>query len=136
MTIFIDTSVFVSFYNEADQNHGKAKKIISDIASGNYGKPMTSDYIFDEAVTVMLVRTKSLDHAVRMGQYIMDSVQIAVVNNAVLYAAWELFRKGNKERMSFTDCTSRIFVEKFGIKTIATFDTAFRKTEGINVIDG
>lgn len=136
MAIFIDTNIFVSFYNEADQNHNAAKNIISDIAAGKYGKPITSDYVFDEAVTVMLVRTKSLEHAVRLGQYILDSVQVAIVNSAILHTAWEIFRKENDEKMSFTDCTSRVFAEKFGIKNIATFDSAFKKVAGINVING
>jgi len=58
MAIFIDTNIFVAFYNEADENHSKAKKIITDIAEGKYGKALTSDYVFDEAVTVILARTK------------------------------------------------------------------------------
>ncbi len=136
MAIFIDTNIFVAFYNEADENHSKAKKIITDIAEGKYGKALTSDYVFDEAVTVILARTKDLAKAVDMGEYIMHAVPIATVTKALLQYAWDIFRNENAQKMSFTDCTNRAFVQRLGIKKIATLDGAFRKAEGIEVIDG
>ncbi len=134
MVIFIDTNIFVSFSNEDDHNHNKAKKIISDIASGKYGAPVTSDYIFDEALTVMLTKTKSIESAIKIGEYILTYVIIAVVNDIIINKAWEMFKKDNREKMSFTDCTNRVFVENFGIKNIATLDAAFKRIKTINVI--
>ena len=135
MAIFVDTSVFVSFFNSDDQNHEKAKKIMSDIATGKYGEPLTSDYIFDETLTVMLTRTKKLHFAIEAGEYILAAYSIAAITQVVLQEAWEIFKNQNQEKMSFTDCTSRVFAENLGIRNIATFDQAFKKIERVTVID-
>ncbi len=135
MGIFIDTSLYISFYNEKDQNHGKAKAVMSDVLEGKYGEQITSDYVFDEAVTVMLARTKNLEHAINTGENIRKSAAIVMISTAILNEAWEIFKNHNQQKMSFTDCTSRVFVENLGIKNIATFDSAFKKIKGINVID-
>lgn len=40
---------------------------------GYYGNVFTSDYIFDESVTVTLVRTKEIKRAIALGEYILNS---------------------------------------------------------------
>ncbi|MBI4176391.1 MAG: type II toxin-antitoxin system VapC family toxin [Candidatus Aenigmarchaeota archaeon] len=136
MTIFIDANMFVSFCNSADQNHEIAKKIMSDILDGKYGSMITSDYVFDETLTVTLARTKNLDTAIAIGKFILSYTDVEPVNLGVLREAWEIFKNDNQQKMSFTDCTSRVFVEKLGIKNIATFDRAFKNIDGIIVVDG
>ncbi len=57
MSIFLDTGIFVAFVNEKDRNHSRAVELVDDLRRGTYGIPYTSDYVFDEAVTVALART-------------------------------------------------------------------------------
>ena len=54
MEIFLDTSFLVAFYNKRDQNHSQAWKFISETDIGI--SFIISDYIFDEVLTVLLVR--------------------------------------------------------------------------------
>ena len=67
MSIFIDTNIFVALRNENDINHEKSKEIMKKALLGEYGTIYTSDYVFDEAVTVALARTKNVDFAKDIG---------------------------------------------------------------------
>jgi len=58
--ILLDSSLIVAYSNEADENHEKTLKIVKDLERGKYGTPIITDYILDEIVTVMLVKTKNL----------------------------------------------------------------------------
>jgi len=124
ITIFVDTNVFVSYYNSRDVNHEKARKIIADTISNKYGKAFTSDYVFDEAVTVCLIRTKSLEKARELGDYLMKSeISLLKVTETVFRVAWQLF----SSRLSFTDCTNIAFLKTYGIDYIATLDKEFKR---------
>ena len=65
--ILLDSSLIVAYSNEADENHEKALKIVKDLERGKYGTPAITDYIFDEIVTVMLVKTKNLKKVLELG---------------------------------------------------------------------
>ncbi len=133
IAIFIDTNVFISYFNERDQNHRKAKKIIEDIFDKDkYGEAITSDYVFDESVTVCLVKTKSKKTTVKLGEKIINSTYMLNVSAPVFQMSWDLFKK---LKMSFTDCTNIILALTYGIKNMATFDKDFKKIDNLNVID-
>lgn len=130
MNVFVDTGIFVAFHNTKDVNHSKALKIIKKIATGKLGTAYTSDYIFDEAVTTALVRTKNPQTALTVGKLIQGQltapfVAILKVNTPEFEEAWNLFIKYAKKGLSFTDCTSIALMNKNNIKNIASFDTDF-----------
>ncbi|MHB1440807.1 MAG: PIN domain-containing protein [Cuniculiplasma sp.] len=68
--IFIDTSVLVTYVVEKDSNHEKAVSIMGEIIKGKNGSAITSEYVFDETVTIVLVRSKSLESAIMWGKLI------------------------------------------------------------------
>lgn len=124
--IFIDTSVLVAFIVDKDTNHEKAVSLMEEIVDGEHGPAMTSKYVFDETVTVILVRSKSLDLAVRTGNSIMESMPVIDVNNIIFEASWNRFRGQKSTRFSFTDCTILEVVENNQIDKLATFDKEFK----------
>jgi hypothetical protein len=77
MSVFIDTDVFVTYINKRDSNHDMAVDLLEDIMKGKYGVSYTSDYIFDEAVTYSLIKTKDVRKALDVGRLIlgMESFQ-------------------------------------------------------------
>ena len=120
--IFLDTSVLVAYIVNKDSNHEKAVRLIDDIIAGKYGSTVTSDYVFDETVTVVLVRTKSLESAITSGQLIKESMDILSVNDIVFENAWKLFKNQESARFSFTDCTILSLISANHIENLATFD--------------
>ena len=72
MAIFIDASVLVAFANEDDIHNKKAIKIINSVVLNEYGQALTTDYIFDEAVSVTL-RKSNKKNAKELGNYVLNS---------------------------------------------------------------
>ena len=133
MAIFIDASVLVAFANEDDIHNKKAIKIINSVVLNEYGQALTTDYIFDEAVSVTL-RKSNKKNAKELGNYVLNSeIYIAKVDTLIFQEAWRLFEK--LEDFSFTDCTIIAFMKTFDIKNLATFDKEFKKLQWINVIE-
>lgn len=60
MSIFADTGAFLAYRNKKDKYHETALKLFKDALKGKYGQIYTSDYIYDEALTLALIRTNNL----------------------------------------------------------------------------
>jgi len=51
--IFIDTSAWYASEVEDDINREKARKFLSELASGTHGVAVTTDYVLDEILTLL-----------------------------------------------------------------------------------
>jgi len=132
--IFIDSNIFISYYNEDDENHRLALNVIKDIEKNKYGATFISDYVFDEVMTVGLMRIKDKEKIIKLGSAILRSnIRILKVNKDIFKRTWQMFR-GSTLKMSFTDFTNLVFMERFDIGYLATFDKDFKKIKGVNVI--
>jgi predicted nucleic acid-binding protein len=133
MSIFIDTGVFVGYVNKKDKNHNIAVNFLEGLMRNRYRTSFTSDYIFDEAVTVALYRTKDIRKAIDVGELIVGNeekgitrfVNILPVSKSIFNEAWKLFLKYPEKMLSFTDCTSIALIKGREIDYIASFDKDF-----------
>ncbi len=131
MGVFIDSSVFVAYYNERDLHYKASVELIKKCVEGDFGELFTSDYVFDEAVTVTLVKT-SLAKAIELGNYLLNSeVVVLKVDKDAFNVAWERFKS---VEMSFTDCTNIAVMRLHGIDKILTIDRGFKQVKEIKVI--
>lgn len=127
MSVFVDTSILIAARNVDDKYHLRAKELMKSMLRGKYGQIYTSDYVVDEAVTLMLRRTRRLRLAIDVGEYILGSPRIKKLRvlEEVFDAAWERFKSLKERPMSFTDCASLALIEKNGIGRIASLDSGF-----------
>ena len=132
--IFLDSSLIVAYLNEADENHQKAMQVVRDLAEEKYGSAVISDYIFDEVVTVMLVKSKNLVRVVRLGEKLLSATQLIKIDEDLFNSGWKIFKQQRKTMLSFTDCTSIAVCRLNGISNVATFDEDFGKIEDFNKI--
>lgn len=133
MTILIDASIFCSYANMRDVHHQHARKILQSIEAENYGQPFTTDYIFDETVTVAQ-RKASKEAAILAGKLILETnVHLVRITREMFATAWSIFQKQNK--LSFTDCTIIAAVEILQIQYVATFDKELKNSMSVSVID-
>ena len=133
--IFIDSNIFISYYNKDDENHRSSVKIMKDVEEGKYGDVFISDYIFSEIMTVALIRLKDKKEVIRFGTAILRSkIRILKINQKIFNKAWQLFQ-GYDLKMSFADFTNLAILQIFNIKNIATFDKDFKKIKNIKVIN-
>jgi len=127
MAVFVDTGIFVALRNADDEYHERSRELMKRALKGEFGRVYTSDYVIDETVTVALMRTRSHELAVDVGEYLIKSPRIIKlwVAKENFDAAWENFQKFKDRPMSFTDCTSLALAKKNNISQIMSFDSGF-----------
>ncbi len=132
--VFVDTSGWVGFFVENDQNHSKAVSIFEKIKS--FKLPIyTSDYCVDETITTILA-IGNHKQSVLAGEALLASKIIKIVNVCPDYflAAWELYQKYKDKHFSFTDVTSFVIMKGLNITRVFSFDKEFIQA-GIKLIE-
>ena len=133
MVVLIDASIFCAFANTDDIFHQKAKTILERLFADRDQRLVTTDYIFDESVSVVM-RKAGKELAKELGRFILQSEIILMnIDDSLFPQAWELFQK--TEGFSFTDCSSLAFMTLVGVPKIATFDKGFRNANNIKIIE-
>ncbi|HME56489.1 MAG TPA: PIN domain-containing protein [Candidatus Lokiarchaeia archaeon] len=127
MAILIDTSGIIATRNKDDADHGTAVKAMRAILQRKHGETFITDYIFDEAVTIALVRTKNPEFANDIGNFILNTKLITKIQTTQgdFHEAWLLFQEYMEKRLSFTDCTLIAIARRLGIENIFSFDSHF-----------
>jgi len=137
MIVFADSSAYIAYYNKRDKNHNKALSFVKKIRDREFGPVIiyTSDYVFDEVITAILILTKNKDLAIKIGESIKASkiTKIIKVDEEIFQKAWETFKEYKDKLWSFTDCTSFAIMEKMNIKTAFTFNKHYKQA-GFNTI--
>lgn len=130
--IFVDTSAWLSFANRKDADHARVKRAFS----GFSGRLVTSNFVFDETVTLCRSR---LGHtfALLVGDALQDAdtVDLVRVSADDEARAWTLLAERADQRYSFTDCTSFVLMRRLGVKQAASLDADFAR-EGFGVLPG
>ena len=132
--ILLDSSFIIAYSNEIDENHNKAFQIVKDIDKGKYGTPIITDYIFDEVVTVVLIKTKNLAKVIELGETLLNATSLFKVDEDTFKLAWNIFKAQLKPSLSFIDCTTIALCRINGISNIATFDKNFYKLKEFKAI--
>lgn len=122
---FIDTTIWVSALDRADELHRDGKSVISAIIQGKIHGAITSDYVLDETLTILKRRGIRPADVVKAVNNIVLSprVELVFVEEEIFTRALELF--ANYKRLSFTDSTTLAIMQRYKINTIYSHDTDF-----------
>ncbi len=124
MTVFVDTGAWFAYFVRRDPDHAAAVQWISQ----NRQPLVTTDYVFDELLTLLALR-ESRGVAIAGGQLLWTQ-QVADLERLTtddLAEAWEVFRRYQDKQWSFTDCTSKVLIERLGIAEAFAFDHHFEQ---------
>ena len=130
--ILVDANFFIAHNNIQDIHHEKAKGLLSDILMSKYGHYFTTDYILNEVVGITF-RKLGKDHAVLLGDQIINTVFILNIDDHILKDSWNFFSQ-TKLNFNLVDCTNIIAMKVTNTKHIATFDKEFKKLSTVEVI--
>ncbi|MGD0729475.1 MAG: PIN domain-containing protein [Candidatus Micrarchaeaceae archaeon] len=133
--IFLDSSFIIAYANEQDSLHDKALSIATDLDNGKYGTPVITDYVFDEVITTILVRTKNLKKVMEIGEKLLDTTLMLRIDVNLFDETWRNFKDQKEAKLSFTDCSIIVACKANGIATLATFDSDLKKLSKLSVID-
>lgn len=65
MSVFVDTGVFYAHHDEDAPRNDSASTAMEAVVDGEFGQLLTSDYVYDETVTLALSRFEDPErHAV------------------------------------------------------------------------
>ncbi len=128
--VFVDTGTWYAYINAKDPDHFKVREFLDSFEE----KLVTSSYIFDEIITLVLAR---LGHqkAVKVGEVLLNPkvVELVRVGAADEWSAWQLFQQRSDKMYSFTDCTSFVLMWRLKLAKALTLDEHFAQ-EGFEVV--
>lgn len=126
MSVFVDTGAFLAYRNKKDKYHETAFKLFRSALEGKYGQIYTSDYIYNEALTLALVRTNSISVAMDISDVILSQrIKMVFVDAALLEKSIKTFKKYSGRNLSFTDAVSLEIMNELSIEKYLGFDAHF-----------
>ena len=128
MSIFVDTGVFYAQHHEAAGRHEVATDALREMLTGRFGTIYTSDYVHDEAVTLVRARTGEYGAAKRISDRILGDespISLLYVDERRLRESLETFERYRDHEPSFTDATTVTLLETRDVDSVLSFDGDF-----------
>ena len=129
--IFVDTSAWFASAIPSDTNHMIAEKW----RRANKEPLLTTDYIVDETLTLLKARGHP-QRALALGILFFRSSVTTIyhVSEDDVKQTWDVFRRYSDKEWSFTDCLSKVVMERLGITVAFAFDHHFQQFGSIRVV--
>ena len=129
--IFVDTGAWFACVVPWDANHAAAAAWMRQ----NREPLITTDFVLDETLTLLRARNET-PRAVALGDQLLSNVwaNLYFVSEAEIREAHQVFRTFADKEWSFTDCTSKVVMEKLELTTAFSFDHHFRQFGTVQVV--
>lgn len=131
MSVFVDTGVFYAHHDADASRHETGVTALNHVlASPEYGRVLTSEYVYDEVVTLTHRRTGDIADGIEVGRRIRgdgypDAIELLYSSAASFEAAVDTYESYADQALSFTDAMSVVMVEQHDIDAILSFDDDF-----------
>lgn len=129
--IFVDTGAWYARYVADDVDHRAAVSWFANVPD----RIVTTDYVVNELLTLLKVRGYR-DIAFSVGLPLVSGVacQLEYVPPSDFERAWIVFSTFRDKDWSFTDCVSRVVMERLRIQIACAFDDHFRQFGNVIVV--
>src|SRR5258708_6889095 len=110
--IFVDTGAWFASVVPSDIDHASASQWLKP----NSEPLLTTDYIIDETLTLLRARGEST-RAFRLAEQFFSGAlsQVHFLTEDDIRNSSEVFRKFSDKDWSFTDCSSKVLMQKLGV---------------------
>jgi predicted nucleic acid-binding protein len=131
MSVFVDTGVFYAHHDTDATRHETAVAALTRVlGAAEYGRVMTSDYVYDEVVTLTQRRTGDAAAGREVGRRIRgdgypDAVELLYVSPSLFEAAVDAYETYTDQALSFTDAMTVAMVDHHDIDSVLSFDDDF-----------
>ena len=118
----MDTSGWYALIDSKDPGH----QSVFDVLQEHRNQLVTSNYIFDETLTLARYRL-GFKIALKFGEQMRSGAlaRIERVSPKDEQAAWKIFTQYSDKSFSFTDCTSFAFCERLKLRSCIALDADF-----------
>jgi predicted nucleic acid-binding protein len=129
--VFVDSSGWYAGLVPSEIDH----VIAANWLAHNNEPLLTSDYVIDETLTLLRARRQG-QLALAFGEQVFNSqlTQLYLLTGDDIRRAWEIFRLFSDKDWSFTDCTSKVVMQRLGITTAFSFDHHFRQFGTVRIV--
>lgn len=134
MSVFVDTGVFYAAFDRSATRHETARDALERVLrSAAFGKAVTSEYVYDETVTLTLRRTSDTDLAIDVGSRILaiergespGGPTILFSSRSLFDTAVDTFDRFADHTLSFTDAMTIAMMDYHAIDSVLSFDDDF-----------
>ena len=125
--VFMDTGGFHALWDTSDEHHERATRLQSELARKKR-RFVTTDYILDETVTLLLARhshTAAADFLQTVTR--SEALHLEWVDSDRFHAAADFFTRHQDKEWSFTDCVSFTVMDGLRIRNAFTTDQHFKQ---------
>jgi len=131
MSVFVDTGVFYAHHDTDASRHSVGTDALNAVLkSPEYGYVLTSDYVYDEVVTLTQRRTGDMAAGIEVGRRIRgegypDAIDILHSSRQQFADAVTVHQEYAEHGLSFTDAMTVTLVDHHDIDTVLSFDDDF-----------
>lgn len=124
MPVFVDTGAWFAYFVRRDPDHESAVQWMKT----NRLPLLTTDFVLDELLTLLKLRESHIV-AVAAGNTLMHGsvVKVERIGEDDFARAWTIFEEYIDKEWSFTDCTSKVVIERLEITHAFAFDNHFEQ---------
>jgi predicted nucleic acid-binding protein len=130
VAIFVDTGAWFALSVPDDPDHAAASAFLRS----NTERLLTSDYIFDELLTLFRNRGQMNRATDWVDQVRQGRCEVVRVTEGDLEHATDIYFRFADKAWSFTDCTSYVLMQRLGIVRAFSFDAHFRQFGTVSVL--
>jgi uncharacterized protein len=124
MPVFVDTGGWFAYFVRRDPDHEAGVNWMRQ----NRQPLVTTDYVLDELFTLLKLRESHGVAAAAGGALLDQSVaRLERIGEADFRAAWEAFQQYSDKGWSFTDCTSKVVMQRLSVTHAFAFDRHFEE---------
>lgn len=129
--IFVDTSAWFASVVPSDFNHRAASLWVEQ----NTQTLLTTDYVIDETLTLLRTRREA-QRAMSLGEAFFSNALATTyyLTEEDVWQTWQTFHQFADKNWSFTDCASKVVIEKLKLTQAFSFDRHFRQFGSISVV--
>ena len=125
--ILVDTGILAAFVNSRDQNHSRSEQLLDQLRQGGYGVGIVTDYVLDEVLSLIFVRTRRHELCIKIGELIISQKigKFLLIPDEIVYKSWDTYKKYVMKGLSFTDCSIIATAGMLNSNQILSFDKGF-----------
>lgn len=125
--VLMDSAGFLALWDAGDEYHSAALRLQKGLL-GRQRRFLTTEYIVDETVTLLLVRhshAAAADFLRTLER--SETLRLEWIDPSRFHAGAEWFQKHSDKEWSFTDCVSFAVMRELRIRDAFTTDHHFRQ---------
>jgi hypothetical protein len=131
MSVFVDTGVLYAHHDtDASRHETAVPALVRVLKDTQYGRVLTSEYVYDELVTLTYRRTGSVQAGIDVGRRIRgegypEAIDLLYSSPTLFDAAVDMYEAFADHELSFTDAMTVAMVEHHDIDAVVSFDDDF-----------